>query len=91
MRLLNDNVLFEVIEEEQSGKVLVADKDEQMVVGKGRVTGVGPGHSYGEPVFKPTTVKIGDTIVYIKQTAYKVEIKDKEYRCIRERDVLLVL
>ena len=90
MEILNDNVLLEVVEEKQTG-IMIADKDEKMMVGRGRVCGAGPGHSYGEPTFKATTVKVGDVALYIKQMAYNVEIKGKEYKIVKERDILLVL
>lgn len=58
----------------------------------GFVVGVGPGWTATNTgVFVPTTVKVGDHVVYNGNASTTVEIGGVDYICIREIEILIIL
>ena len=70
--------------------MLVADKAKGYPE-KGEVIAVGPGDYYGYPALVPTTVKIGDIVIFSKDRAMKVDLKGGKYYILRERDCYGIL
>jgi len=88
-KMLHDNILIEKIED-KGGVIVRKDADKRGEIGKGKAIAVGKGYSYGLPEFKPTEVKAGDVVYYLKDQAVALEIDDKEYLAVRERDVVAI-
>lgn len=53
---------------------------------KGTVVAVGPGKKD-----EPTTVKVGDTVLYGKYAGTEIQIDGKDYLIMRESDILAII
>jgi len=85
--MLFDTVLLEEIKEESAVVIAGEDKKDTAI---GKVLAIGEGQAYGLPAFRPTTVKVGDIVRFLKSGASKVKEDGKELWCSRERDLLYV-
>lgn len=54
-----------------------------------KVIAAGEGLTLNDGTVKPLTIKVGDRIIYEKFAGTVIKYKDKEYRVIDERDVLI--
>jgi chaperonin GroES len=92
MRPLDDRVVVEPLEAEEktAGGILLPDTAKQKPQ-RGKVVAVGPGklRDNGERV--ALAVKVGDEILYGKYSGNDVEVNAKEFKILRESDILAKL
>ena len=92
LRPLHDQVIvkqFEVSELSKGGIVLAGDKTEKPL--KGEVTAVGPGR-YLDDVRLPMTVKVGDVVIFGKQSGTEVDVDiNTKILVLRESEIVAVI
>ena len=78
-----------VADEASSGGILIPDLENARTI-KAEVMAKGPGtYQFGE--FVPTTVDIGDLVIYTHFSALKFEYQDTEYHTIKESEIICKL
>lgn len=84
---LADRVVIEPApaEEKTAGGIIIPDTAKEKPQ-KGVVVAVGPGKKD-----EPTTLKVGDTVLYGKYAGTEIQIDGKEYLIMRESDVYAVI
>ena len=91
LQALHDRVLVEPLDlgERKSGAILIPDtKDDKVRIGK--VVSTGPGKmEFGTKV--EVVAKPGDVVVLPKMIGQRVEIEDKEYWLIPDREIIAVV
>ena len=91
LQALHDRVLVEPLDlgERKSGAILIPDtKDDKVRIGK--VVSTGPGKmEVGTKV--EVVAKPGDVVVLPKMIGQRVEIEDKEYWLIPDREIIAVV
>lgn len=90
---LADKVLIKPAAKEEitaSGIVLPdsATKDRPQI---GEVLAVGPGHLSAEGTLLPMHVKVGQKVYFTKYGPTEVEVDDKEYLIVEEKDILAII
>ena len=87
IRPLADRVIIEpsAAEEKTAGGIIIPDTAKEKPQ-KGTVVAVGPGKKDD-----PTTLKVGDTVLYGKYSGTEVSISGKDLLIMREADVLAVI
>lgn len=86
--MLFDNILIKPLKAKHD---LIIPDGQARIPNKGEVIKVGPGAWYGYPEFVATSLKVGDVVLFSKDRALRVELKDEEYFVAQEKDVLSVL
>ena len=86
-RPLHDRVLIEVLdsEEKTAGGIIIPDTAQEKPQ-RGTVMAVGPGK-----VDEPTTVKVGDSVLYGKYSGTDLQLEGKDYMIMRESDILAIV
>ena len=84
---LADRVVVEAAsaEEKTAGGIIIPDTAKEKPQ-KGKVVAVGP----GKPD-EPTTVSIGDSVLYGKYAGTELSLDGKDYLIMRESDILAVI
>jgi chaperonin GroES len=84
---LADRVVVEPApaEEKTPGGIIIPDTAKEKPQ-KGTVVAVGPGKKD-----EPTTVKVGDKVLYGKYAGTEINIDGKEYLIMRESDIYAIL
>lgn len=84
---LHDRVIVEPAQAETktAGGIIIPDTAKEKPQ-QGTVVAVGPGKKD-----EPTTVKVGDTVLYSKYGGTDISLEGKEYLIMRESDILAVL
>jgi chaperonin GroES len=84
---LADRVVVEPApaEEKTAGGIIIPDTAKEKPQ-KGTVVAVGPGKKD-----EPTTVKVGDKVLYGKYAGTEITIDGKEYLIMRESDIYAIL
>jgi chaperonin GroES len=84
---LADRVVIEPApaEEKTLGGIIIPDTAKEKPV-KGTVVAVGPGKKD-----EPTTVKVGDKVLYGKYSGTEITIDGKDYMIMRESDLYAVI
>jgi len=84
---LSDRVLIEPAEAETqtAGGIYIPDTAKEKPQ-KGTVIAVGPGK-----VDEPTTVKVGDTVLYGKYSGTELAVDGKDLLMMRESDILAIV
>ncbi len=92
LRPLADRVIVEPIEEEEvkKGKIIIPDSAKEKPQ-QGKVIAVGPGRLDKDGKRVPLEVKVGDKVIYGKYSGTEVEIEDKKYLILDEKEILAVL
>lgn len=87
VRPLADRVLIEpaLAEEKTSGGIIIPDTAKEKPQ-RGTVVAVGPGKKD-----EPTTLKIGDQVLYGKYSGTELSIEGVEYLMMKENDVYAVI
>lgn len=86
-----DKLIVKPIEADEmsEGGILIPDIENARTL-KAEVVAVGPGtYQYGHLV--PTTVQVGDIVVYQHFSALKFEYKNDEYHTIKESEIICKL
>ena len=89
VRPLDDRVVVEPLEAEEktAGGILLPDTAKQKPQ-RGRVVAVGPGKLRDSGERSALAVSVGDEVLYGKYSGSEVEVDGKEYKILRETDVL---
>ena len=84
---LSDRVVIKAAEAETKTKsgIIIPDSAKEKPQ-KGEVVAVGPGK-----VDEPTTVKVGDTVLYGKCSGTEISIDGSDYLIMRESDILAIV
>ncbi len=84
---LGDRVVIQpsAAEEKTSGGIIIPDTAKEKPQ-KGTVVAVGP----GKPD-EPTTVKVGDAVLYGKYAGTELNLDGKDYLIMRESDILAIV
>jgi len=87
IRPLADRVLIEpaAAEETTASGIIIPDTAQEKPQ-KGIVVAVGPGKKD-----EPTTVKIGDSVLYGKYSGTDLNLDGKDYMIMRESDILAIV
>ena len=89
LKPLDDRVVLEPLEAEEktSGGILLPDNAKQKPQ-QGKVVAVGPGKLNDKGVRLALAVKVGDTVLFGKYSGSDVEVNSKEYKIVRESEIL---
>ena len=89
IRPLDDRVVVEPLEAEEktAGGILLPDTARQKPQ-RGKVLAVGPGKLRDSGERTALAVKVGDEILYGKYSGSEVEVDGKEFKILRESDIL---
>jgi chaperonin GroES len=92
LRPLDDRVVVEPTdaEEKTSGGILLPDTAKQKPQ-QGKVVATGPGKLNDDGNRTALAVKVGDTVLYGKYSGSDVEVNGKEFKILRESDILAKL
>ena len=92
LKPLDDRVVVEPTEAEEktSGGILLPDTAKQKPQ-QGKVIAAGPGKLNDDGARILLAVKVGDTVLYGKYSGSDVEVNGKEYKILRESDILAKL
>ena len=84
---LHDRVLIEVLDssEKTAGGIIIPDTAQEKPQ-RGTVVAVGPGK-----VDEPTTVKVGDSVLYGKYSGTDLQLEGQDYMIMRESDILAIV
>lgn len=84
---LADRVVIEPAqaEEKTAGGIIIPDTAKEKPM-RGKVVAVGPGKKD-----EPTTVKVGDTVLYGKYSGTEISVEGKDYLIMRESDLYAVI
>lgn len=84
---LADRVLVEPAEAETktAGGIIIPDTAKEKPM-RGKIVAAGPGKKD-----EPTTVKIGDTVLYGKYAGTELTIDGKEYLIMKESDIYAII
>lgn len=87
LRPLADRVVIEpaAAEEKTASGIIIPDTAKEKPQ-RGTVVAVGPGKKD-----EPTTVKVGDVVLYGKYAGTEINVEGKDYLIMRESDVLAVV
>ena len=89
VRFLDDRVVVEPLEAEEKslGGILLPDTAKQKPQ-RGRILAAGPGKLRDTGERSALAVSVGDEVLYGKYSGSEVEVDGKEYKILRETDVL---
>ncbi|MBK7667854.1 MAG: co-chaperone GroES [Sphingobacteriaceae bacterium] len=84
---LADRVLVEAAEAETktAGGIIIPDTAKEKPM-RGKIVAAGPGKKD-----EPTTVKVGDTVLYGKYAGTEINIDGKEYLIMKESDIYAII
>tara|TARA_E500000178_G_C16822042_1_gene661970 strand:- start:8 stop:277 length:270 start_codon:yes stop_codon:yes gene_type:complete len=84
---LHDRVLVEpaAAEKTTAGGIIIPDTAKEKPQ-KGTIVAVGPGKKDD-----PTTVNVGDTVLYGKYSGTELQVEGNDYLMMRESDILAIL
>lgn len=75
---------------ESNGGILIANVAKE-TPGEGTVVAVGPGAKSAKDVLIPTTVKVGDKVLFNKASGIPTQIKGEDLLIMKEEEILAVL
>jgi len=86
-----DKLIVKPIEADEmsEGGILIPDVENARTL-KAEVVAAGPG-TYQMGQFVPTTVRVGDIVIYQHFSALKFEFKNEEYHTIKETEIICKL
>jgi len=89
VRPLDDRLVVEPLEAEEktAGGILLPDTAKQKPQ-RGRILAAGPGKLRDSGERAALAVSVGDEVLYGKYSGSEVEVDGKEYKILRETDVL---
>ena len=89
---LDDRVVLEPLEAEEktAGGILLPDTAKNKPQ-QGKVLAVGPGKLSDEGKRTPVSVQVGDVVFFARYGGSEVELGGKEYKILRESDILAKL
>ncbi len=89
LKPLDDRVVLEPTEAEEktAGGILLPDTAKQKPQ-QGKVIAVGPGKLTDKGTRVAMAVKVGDTVLFGKYSGSDVEVNGKEFKIVREAEIL---
>lgn len=89
LKPLDDRVVLEPTEAEEktAGGILLPDTAKQKPQ-QGKVIAVGPGKLTDKGTRTALAVKVGDVVLFGKYSGSDVEVNGKEYKIVRESEIL---
>ena len=92
IRPLQDRVIVKRMEEEttSSGGIVLPDSATEKPI-RGEVIAVGPGKILDSGEKRPLEVKVGDTVLFGKNSGTEVKLDDEELLVMREEDIMGVI
>jgi chaperonin GroES len=89
LKPLDDRVVLEPTqaEEKTTGGILLPDTAKQKPQ-QGKVVAVGPGKLTDKGTRTALAVKVGDVVLFGKYSGSDVEVNGKEYKIVRESEIL---
>ena len=89
IRPLDDRVVIEVMEAEEktAGGIVLPDTAKEKPQ-KGKVVAVGPGKLLDNGERAPFSVKVNDRVLFGKYAGQDITIEDKEFKIMRESEIL---
>ncbi|MBE3069201.1 MAG: co-chaperone GroES [Planctomycetes bacterium] len=89
---LDDRIVVEQMEAEEKtkGGIVLPDTAKEKPQ-QGKVIAVGPGRVLDSGERAKPAVKKGDVVVYAKYGGSEIEVDGKEYKILRESDVLAIV
>jgi chaperonin GroES len=72
-----------------SGLIIASDNRERTVISE--VVAVGDGKMYDSGLTIPTTVKVGEKVMFMKDTGIEVTVDNIEYIILRESEILGII
>lgn len=89
LKPLDDRVVLEPTEAEEktAGGILLPDTAKQKPQ-QGKVIAVGPGKLNDKGTRTVLAVKVGDVVLFGKYSGSDVEVNGKEYKIVRESEIL---
>ncbi|AMV23842.1 10 kDa chaperonin [Gemmata sp. SH-PL17] len=89
LKPLDDRVVLEPTEAEEksAGGILLPDTAKQKPQ-QGKVVAVGPGKLSDKGARTALAVKVGDVVLFGKYSGSDVEVNGKEYKIVRESEIL---
>jgi chaperonin GroES len=91
---LSDRILIEPISVEEKTKfgIILPEAVEKERPEQGKVIAVGPGKVVPELGKRiPTSVKVGNIVLFTKYSPNEIKVDGKEYLIAREEDILAIL
>ena len=87
LRPLHDRVIIKRLDQESktASGIIIPDTAKEKPQ-KGVVIAVGPGKKD-----EPTTVKVGDTVLYGKYSGTEISVEGKDYLIMRESDIYAIV
>ncbi len=84
---LADRVVIEaaIAEEKTASGLIIPDTAKEKPM-RGKVVAVGPGKKD-----EPTTVKVGDTVLYGKYAGTEIQVEGKDFLIMRESDLYAII
>lgn len=87
IRPLSDRVVIEPAEAEtKTASGIIIPETAKEKPQRGKVLAAGPGKKD-----EPTTVKVGDTVLYGKYSGTEIAVDGKDYLIMRESDILAII
>lgn len=92
IKALHNHVVIKQDEnqEQKYGNIVVADLGKEKPL-QGEIVEIGPGRATETGAFVPTTLKVGDVVVFPSFGGTKITVDDVEYIIMKESDLLIVL
>lgn len=89
---LNDRVIIRRVaaEEKTAGGIFIPDNAKEKPL-EGEVIAAGPGRCSEQGVRVPTTVKVGDKVLYSKYAGTEAKVGDEELLILTEGDILGII
>lgn len=89
---LHNNVLVRRLDSEKvtPGGIHIPDSSKEKPC-EGEVVAVGPGTPLPNGTLWPTTVRVGDRVVYAKNAGQEIRIENEDRLIVRESDILCIL
>jgi len=89
---LHDRVVVRVIEDEtrSPGGIVIPDNAKEKPT-QGEILAVGPGRRTEDGNVIPTSVKVGERVLFGQHAGQKVKVNGEETTILREEDILAIL
>lgn len=93
IRPLGDRVLVKPlsVEEKTASGIYIPDTATKERPEQGEVLAVGPGEKNEDGELIPTTVKVGQKVMFTKYSPNEIKIGNQELLIVREKDLLAVI
>lgn len=93
MKPLHDNIVLKPLRDDEKTKagIILPETASKERPEKGEVVAVGPGRRMENGEIFPTSVKVGDKVIFKKYSPDEIKIDGKEFLLVSESDILAIL